>query len=324
MNESSAEPVSVRQPGLPSEPRGESAVGGRKVGVFGKGGAGKSTVTVLLARALADMGRDVTVLDADSTNVGLAGALGAEDSPELLMEHMGGLVFSGGSLTCPVDDPTPLAQPDLHLGDLPGEYVARIDENLTLLVAGKMGHLGPGAGCDGPIAKIARDVRVWKNGNQPVLLVDFKAGFEDSARGVITGLDLALVVVDPTTAAVGMAVHLQQMVERMRRGDAPATGHLETPELVRVAEDVFRNARIRRVGAILNRVPDEETESYLRQRLEEGGGPPVLGVIPEERPLQTRWLRGEALGPGRGEGSVHPLARSLVRALEEEFAPGPA
>ena len=78
-----------------------------------------------------------------------------------------------------------------------------------------MGDLGPGAGCDGPIAKIARDVRIRVSGENPLTLLDFKAGFEDSARGVLTGLDWILVVVDPTTAALQMAVHLQQMMKKI-------------------------------------------------------------------------------------------------------------
>lgn len=80
-----------------------------KIGTFGKGGSGKSTLVVLLAEALARRGHRVTVLDADSTNQGLSGALGIDDAPRSLMDYFGGAVFQGGSVTCPVDDPTPLA-----------------------------------------------------------------------------------------------------------------------------------------------------------------------------------------------------------------------
>jgi putative protein kinase ArgK-like GTPase of G3E family len=43
------------------------AMMGKRIGVFGKGGAGKSTVVVLLAHAFRDRGYDICVLDADST-----------------------------------------------------------------------------------------------------------------------------------------------------------------------------------------------------------------------------------------------------------------
>jgi CO dehydrogenase nickel-insertion accessory protein CooC1 len=54
---------------------------GLRIGVFGKGGSGKSTVTVFLAAALREAGYSVVVLDADSTNHGLAAALGWGRSP---------------------------------------------------------------------------------------------------------------------------------------------------------------------------------------------------------------------------------------------------
>ena len=44
---------------------------GKRVGVFGKGGSGKSTFVVLLSRALCEAGYAICVLDADSTNIGL-------------------------------------------------------------------------------------------------------------------------------------------------------------------------------------------------------------------------------------------------------------
>ena len=56
---------------------------GPRIGIFGKGGSGKSTVTVFLARALRRAGHEVVVLDADSTNMGLAAALGIAPSPAL-------------------------------------------------------------------------------------------------------------------------------------------------------------------------------------------------------------------------------------------------
>ena len=81
------------------------ALSGRRIGIFGKGGAGKSTVVILLAKALRNCGYEICVLDADSTNVGFHLAMGLNKSPVPLMQFFGGTVFIGGPVTCPVDDP---------------------------------------------------------------------------------------------------------------------------------------------------------------------------------------------------------------------------
>jgi CO dehydrogenase nickel-insertion accessory protein CooC1 len=180
----------------------KTELAGKRIGVFGKGGSGKSTTVVLLARQLRNLGYEVCILDADSTNIGLPFVLGVDQSPDSLMEYFGGTVFSGGLVTCPVDDPTLLPGSEIYLDELPPQYYRQNQMGITLLVAGKIGDQGPGSGCDGPVSKIARDIRIKKHEGSPVTLVDFKAGFEDTARGVITGLDWAIVLVDPTIAAV--------------------------------------------------------------------------------------------------------------------------
>jgi CO dehydrogenase maturation factor len=282
---------------------------GLRIGVFGKGGSGKSTVTVFLAAALREAGYPVVVLDADSSNHGLAAALGMEAEPRPLLDYFGGMVFSGGFVTCPVDDPTPLPGARLDFGQLPDGYVGRNADGVRLLVAGKLGALGPGAGCDGPVAKIARDLRV--NGLGPkVTVVDFKAGFEDAARGVLPTVDWALVVVDPTTAAVRLARQLAAMVDEIHRGVPPATRHLERPELVELANRLFKEARVQRVYSVLNRIGSPATEAYLRGALE-GSAAPVLAVFPEEADLREQWLRGERLQAPRAADAARTLACEL-------------
>ena len=150
------------------------ALSGKKIGVFGKGGSGKSTAVVLLAKALADRGYQVCIVDADSTNLGLPQAFGFDESPVSLMEFFGGTVFRGGLVTCPVDDPTPLPGAEIHLDKIPAQFFIQKD-GITLLTAGKIGGLGPGAGCDGPIAKIARDLQIHIRGKPVVTLVDMLA-----------------------------------------------------------------------------------------------------------------------------------------------------
>jgi CO dehydrogenase nickel-insertion accessory protein CooC1 len=266
---------------------------GLRIGVFGKGGAGKSTATVLLAKALLNQGYEVCVLDADSTNIGLAQALGFTYEPKSLLDFFGGMVFQGGQVTCPVDDPTLLAGAEVALHDLPPDYYVQSAQGLTLLIAGKIGDQGPGAGCDGPIAKIARDFHLTDQKNL-VSLIDFKAGFEDSARGVITGLDWALVVVDPTRAAIQMAGHFKALVDRIKAGELPATRHLETPDMVALANQIFTQSRVKGVLVVLNKVQNQEMQQHMQTALLMEGIEPI-GVIQEDRRLSAAWLRGDPL-----------------------------
>jgi len=287
------------------------SLAGTRIGIVGKGGSGKSTVTVLVASALRRHGYEVCVLDADSTNVGLHRALGIDVPPVPLLDYFGGMVFSGGAVTCPVDDPTPLADADIDLEALPGEYRSRGEDGIILLTAGKIADKGPGAGCDGPISKIARDVQIRAGDTLPVTLVDFKAGFEDSARGVLNGVDWALVTVDPSNAAIQMAIDMKEMVRQIRAGQQPATQHLDTPDLVETAIRMFREARVRDVLVVLNRVKDREVEKYLKDRLAEAGVQPIA-VIPEDPAITISWLEGATLA-----GRLEEPADRVVGALED-------
>ena len=292
------------------------SLSGMKIGIFGKGGSGKSTVTVLLAKALRSGGYEVCVLDADSTNVGICNAIGTEAPRMTLIEHFGGMVFFGGLVTCPVDDPTRLPGAELFLDLMPPDLISRSEEGIYLLTAGKMGHRGAGAGCDGPIAKIARDLRVRMTGEDPVTLVDFKAGFEDSARGVVAGLDWAVVVVDPTRAALQMAFDMKDTVEKLKTGLKPATAHLESAELVDMANRIYGEADLGGVLCVLNRVPNAETEEYLRHELAVAGLE-AAAAIPADQRIADAWLKGSAIDARWVHEAMMPIVDALEIAVSE-------
>lgn len=289
---------------------------GKRFGVLGKGGSGKSTLVVLLAKTLRRLGYEVCVLDADSTNVGLFRALGLTESPRPLIEHFGGTVFSGGLVTCPVDDPTPLPEADISIEALPAEFHGQSADGVYFLVLGKMGQEGPGAGCDGPMTKIARDLRVRLGTSPVVTLLDFKAGFEDSARGVITGLDWAVMTVDPTSASIQMAIDLKRIVGQLVFGVIPATSHLEDRALVEMANRIYKEAAIEGVSHILNKIDSSETEHVIRDRLKEGGIVPI-GVIQDDPAVSDCWLRGGPLDDTRTRVAVLRILHNLERVVRK-------
>ncbi len=288
----------------------------KRIGIIGKGGSGKSTVTVLLAEVLRDRGYDVCVLDADSTNIGIHQALGLDKLPTSLMDYFGGTVFSGGLVTCPVDDPTPLPGADIFLDELPSKYYAQSQGGIFFLVAGKIGNKGPGAGCDGPISKITRDLKILGIGDYPVTLVDLKAGLEDPARGVITSLDWAIVVVDPTNASIQIAVDIKNMVEQIKAGKLPSTKYLENPKLVEMANKIFIEAKIKDVLVILNKVKDKEMENYIKIKLKKGGIEP-LGAIYEDSSISLSWLKGNPIESDRAKINAEKLIKKLEKNLRK-------
>jgi CO dehydrogenase nickel-insertion accessory protein CooC1 len=288
---------------------------GKRIGVFGKGGAGKSTLVVLLARALHARGCKVCIVDADSTNVGLSRALGVSPAPKTLLDYYGGMVFRGGKVTCPVDDPTPLQDAEIYCEELSPEYYAFNQDGIGLMIAGKIGTQGPGAGCDGPISKIARDIILRHKEQDPITMIDFKAGFEDSARGAITSLDYAVVVIDPTTASVEMAANMRDMVQEIQAETLPATAHLDSPDLVALANRFFRDATIKDVFFVLNRVRNAKIEGYLREKLLEKDITP-LGVIHEDPSIPMAWLKGLPVHAEGVMGEVYMLLEKLVESLD--------
>ena len=161
---------------------------GLKVGVVGKGGVGKTTVSGLLARAYAEQGLRVVAIDTDSNpNLGLSLGLTLAETEAVPVLPRASVVGSGGGMPA---------------ADLIAEYGRPTPADVTLLSAIKVVEAGAGCTCSGhaTVRSLLADALV----DVDVTLVDMEAGLEHLSRsgGTLAHADVLLVVCEPTRKSV--------------------------------------------------------------------------------------------------------------------------
>jgi len=259
-----------------------------KIAVSGKGGVGKSTLSAALALLMARQGRKILAVDADPAE-SLASYLGfmpAEASRivpisrqiKLIEERTGAKVKQYGQvfqLNPKVDDIAP--------------RFAQTKNGVALLVLGAIE--GGGTGCACPESTLLRalvtDLVLYKEDS---LILDMEAGVEHLGRGTARGVDVMLVVVEPSLRSVETARKVEQLA----------------------GEIGLENIRF--VG---NKVASPADESFIAGSFEPGR---VLGTIPfsEELRLSERERRSVLEGLNAGvEGRFKGLLDALDRLSAE-------
>ncbi len=183
-----------------------------KIMICGKGGCGKSTLTVLLARVLADTGKKVLVVDADESNLCLHRLLGA-NQPEILMDAMGGRKGTREKLQQAADHhhEDDFFKQIMTFDNLPKECLAEVD-GIKLLVVGKIKAFGEGCACMiGGISKAVLS-RLQEKDDE-IVIIDAEAGLEHFGRQVDKSCDLVITIVDPSFESIQMAVRTLQIAE---------------------------------------------------------------------------------------------------------------
>lgn len=184
-----------------------------KIMICGKGGCGKSTITVLLARALTEIGKKVLVVDADESNLCLHRLLGAQQ-PEIMMDAMGGRKGTREKLKQASDHhhEDDFFKQVMAVENLPAECLAEAD-GIKLLVIGKIKEFGEGCAC--MIGGISKTVlsRLQEKDNE-IVLIDAEAGLEHFGRQVDKYSDMVICIVDPNYESIQMAGRARQIAER--------------------------------------------------------------------------------------------------------------
>jgi len=221
-----------------------------KILICGKGGCGKSTMVALLAKEIAARKNAVLVIDNDESNIGLHSRLGMQ-KPDDFMNYFGGkkLLF----------EKTKEMKNKWRLDDLPGDYLAQ-KGNIQLLSMGKIYEFGEGCAC--PInALSSKFLEVLDLRDGEFLIADTDAGIEHFGRGVEKGVDILLVIVDPSRESILLAKKISELGQQV---DKP-------------------------VYYILNRVADQETEDFLLNSIDRER---VIAIIPENKEIFISGLAG--------------------------------
>jgi CO dehydrogenase maturation factor len=183
-----------------------------KIMVCGKGGSGKSALTVLMARVLSK-NNGVYIVDSDESNALLPRMLGAEP-PRPLVEYLGGKgnIFKQGEVN--IVKALAAAGRGVRLPDLPSGYVSSSPEGIRLVSIGKVREFGEGCAC--PFNFLARALlKSLILEDDEVVLVDTDAGVEHLGRGVEEGCDTILTIADPTAESLVLAGILNEEATRL-------------------------------------------------------------------------------------------------------------
>lgn len=160
-----------------------------KIGVVGKGGVGKTTVSALLARALTERGRRVLAVDTDSNpNLGLSLGLSAHDTEAIPTVPRSMVIGARGDLT---------------IGELMADYAVETPEGVALMSALRVTEAGAGCTCGGH-ATVRSLLGEALDSEADDTIIDMEAGIEHLSRsgGTLAHADVLVLVMEPSRKAV--------------------------------------------------------------------------------------------------------------------------
>jgi CO dehydrogenase maturation factor len=182
--------------------------------VCGKGGSGKTVLTVLMARVLSENFR-VYIVDSDESNVLLPAFLGVKP-PKPLIEYIGGKKDEEVLERIFPDIVKALAKAKegIRLNLLPPEYMSISNEGIGLVIIGKVREYGEGCACPFNVVTRALLGNLYLDENE-IVLVDTDAGVEHVGRKLEEVCNGLIIIVDPTAESLELALMLKTIAQNL-------------------------------------------------------------------------------------------------------------
>ncbi len=229
-----------------------------KIAITGKGGVGKTTISALLAKEFAERGNKVYVIDADP-DANMASILGVPDGDKikpivdmkaLIKERVGSTSSDIGSYFTM----------NPRVDDIPEEYGVRLG-NIRLLV---MGHIPKArGGCACPENVFVRELinhALTQDGE--IVIMDMEAGIEHLGRGTAQGVDLMMIVVEPSRQSIETAQRIHKLA-----------ANLGVPKIV----------------GVLNKIDNDEESKQVKEVLK---NLEIIASLPLDLEIRTNWQAG--------------------------------
>ena len=259
-----------------------------KICVCGKGGSGKSTIVALLAEGFKRHGKNVVILDSDESNGSLFWMLGFDRPPRPLMDLVGGKKnvqqkmlarFSSGE-----EEPamTIWEMEKLPVREIPTDFIIG-NEDLKLVSTGKIHQAMEGCAC--PMGTVTKEfLKKLQLTPDEITVVDMEAGIEHFGRGVETGVDVVVSVVEPSLESISLAKKVM--------------------DLTRTSGAAFK-------GAVLNKIISPEQESDVVGKLNDLDVP-IIGTVGRHDEFQSACLEGTPLDGSIASTETENIVQSLL------------
>lgn len=209
-----------------------------KVAFLGKGGAGKSTLATAFVRTLRAQGKRVLAIDADhnmdlSYNLGVDPSLFLGTDPDRIKEYVGSEREAGFMQALSVGKKRGMFFTLFPVDAFTDSVSIRHEDGLRVMTAGP--HTERVRSQEACSHSLAAPLKVYLpllslNPGEAVV-IDERAGTDPVATGILSGVDLAVIVQEPTIHSQRVAQQIQQ--ELARAGIAHhivdnKTEHMET------------------------------------------------------------------------------------------------